>query len=164
MHRNTFILVVFLAVVASLLVGFNVGKQFHQEPAIAVPTKTPTAAPTHPQLPLRPYTNTSCSVSLAYPETYQVTESTRSAIFRSDMDAIVLACQQDIPDIAVSEDNKERVQIGTVSGMLYHTASPKDGTAIDVLKITHPKTGMDILISGIGSSFTAIITSLTLIP
>ncbi len=164
MHKNTFILVVLLAVIASLLVGFNVGKKINQEPTAATPAVTPTASPTPKLLNMRPYTNLDCGVSLSYPESFQVKEATRSATFTSDTDTIVLACQKDIPSIAVSEDNKETVQIGSMSGILYHTATPKDGRPIDVFLLTHPKTGMDILISGIGMGFNAMINSLTLIP
>jgi len=162
MPKNTFILVVLLAIIASLLVGFNVGKKFNQTSATATMEITPTASPTPEPITVRPYTNTSCSVSLSYPANMQVKESTRSAVFSSATDAVVLACQKDIPGIAISEDNKETVQIGSVSGTLYHTASPKDGTPINVFIITHPKTDMDILVSGIGSAFTTIIGSLTL--
>ncbi len=162
MPKNTFILVVLLAIIASLLVGFNVGKKINQTPVAATIERTPIASPTPESIPVRPYTNSSCNVSLSYPQTMQVKESTRSALFSSGTDAVVLACQKDIPGIAISEDNKETIQIGSVSGTLYHTASPKDGTPINVFIITHPTTDMDILVSGMGNAFTTIIDSLTL--
>ena len=169
MHKNTFILVVILAVIAALLVGFNAGKKF--SPQTQQRTDQPRAdisiaiSPTPVPIVMTPYTNKYCKISLTYPETMTVTEqATGSAKFTSDSDTVILVCQNDIPGIAVEEKNKETIKIGSISGTLYHTATPKDGTPIDVLKITHPKTGMDILVSGIGMAFDAIIASLTLNP
>ena len=95
----------------------------------------------------------------------QVTNlATGSAKFVSAAnDAVVLVCQDDIPGIAVPDDQKETVAVGSSSGTLYHTATPKDGTPIDVFKIRHPKTGMDVLVSGIGTTFASMVKSLTFI-
>lgn len=166
MHKNTFILVVFLAIIASLLVGFNVGRKLQNQPTSAIqPTIHVVASPTPVPIVMTPYTNRYCKISLSYPETMAVTEpATGSAKFVDGSDTIILVCQNDIPGIAVEDTNKETITIGSISGTLYHTATPKDGTPIDVFKITHPKTGMDVLISGIGSGFNAIINSLTLTP
>ena len=169
MHRNTFLLVTVLAIIASLLVGFNVGKKF--SPQTQQRTDQPRAdisidpTPTNVPIQTTPYTNKYCKISLSYPETMIVTEpATGSAKFATENDTVILVCQYDIPGIAVEDNKMETITISSTSGTLYHTATPKDGTAIDVFKITHPKTGMDVLISGIGSSFDAIIASLTLNP
>jgi len=170
MHRNTFLLVTVLAIIASLLVGFNVGKKYTEpntEVLVLTPTASnaasPTAKPT--PLPLTQYTNRYCRISLSYPASMTVTEpATGSAKFAGGDDTVILVCQHDIPGIAVEYKNMETITIGSTSGTLYHTATPKDGTAIDVLKITHPKTGMDVLVSGIGMAFDAMIASLTLNP
>lgn len=166
MHKNTFILVVILAIIASLLVGFNVGKKY-TEPKTETRVPSPTIAPSPTPIPvvMEKYTNNYCRVSLSYPASMTVTEpATGSAKFADGDDAVILVCQNDIPGIAVEDKNMETITIGSTSGTLYHTATPKDGTAIDVFKITHPKTGMDVLVSGIGMAFDAIIASLTLNP
>ena len=166
MHRNTFLLVTVLAIIAALLVGFNVGKKY-TEPNTEVLIPTPTIAPSPTPIPvvMTPYTNRYCRISLSYPESMTVTEpATGSAKFATENDTVILVCQNDIPGIAVEDKNIENITIGSTSGTLYHTATPKDGTAIDVFKITHPKTGMDVLVSGIGVAFDAIIASLTLNP
>lgn len=160
MPKNTFILVVCLAIIASLLIGFNVGKKFNQAPETTVPL--PALSPTPKPLTTLPYTNVSCGVSLSYPETMTVKEATQSATFSSKTEAVILACQKDIPGIAVANENKEVFTIGSVAGTLYHTQAPKDGTPITILMFHHPKTDMDVVVSGIGSAFTTIINSLTL--
>ena len=166
MHRNTFILVTVLAIIAALLVGFNVGKKFNEpKTEVLVPTPTIVVSPTPAPVVMTPYTNRYCRVSLSYPESMTVTEpATGSAKFTNEDETVILVCQNDIPGIAVEDKNMKNVTSGSTSGTLYHTATPKDGTAIDVFKITHPKTGMDVLVSGIGSAFDAIIASLTLNP
>lgn len=160
MHKNTFVLVTALAVIAALLVGFNMGKKFN--PAPEAQTATPTVEPT-PEPQTTQYTNSYCGVTVLYPAGMSVTEpATGSAKFTAENDSVVLACQKDIPGIAIAEENIEKVLIGSVSGTLYHTATPKDGTPVDVLIFRHPKTKMDVLLSGIGTAFGTIIRSLTL--
>ncbi|MFH0750120.1 MAG: hypothetical protein V1917_04395 [Candidatus Gottesmanbacteria bacterium] len=162
MHRNTFVLVTILAVIAALLVGFNMGKKFNPTPEAEI-IPTPTASNEASQTSI--YKNTYCGITLSYPLTMSVTEiATGSAKFSSETDAVILACQKDIPGIAIAEENIETIPIGSISATLYHTTTPKDGTPIDILMVRHPKTNMDVLISGIGSAFTTIIHSLTLIP
>lgn len=164
MQKNTFILVVVLAIIASLLVGFNVGRKLHPNSSNSFKPSV-TSAPTPTTIPTSSYTNTYCRVGLTYPSTMQVTElATGSAKFTSASDVVVLACQKDIPQIAVEDNQKETITVGSVSGTLYHTATPKDGTPIDVAIFHHPKTDMDILVSGIGDTFTAIRTSVVFLP
>lgn len=164
MHRNTFVLVTMLAVIAALLVGFNLGKKFTPSSQV-VPTPSIVVSPTPEQIQMTQYTNTYCKVSLSYPSTMTVTElATGSAKFVSSTDAVVLACQKDIPGIAIAKENIETIAIGSISATLYHTTTPKDGTPIDVLMFLHPKTNMDVLVSGVGTAFTTIIQSLSLLP
>ncbi|MFZ2024754.1 MAG: hypothetical protein WAV51_00515 [Microgenomates group bacterium] len=166
MHKNTFILVVFLAIIASLLVGFNVGNKLQKQPPATIqPTGIVAVSPTPSPVIMTPYTNNYCRISLSYPKSMTVTEpATGSAKFATTNDIVILVCQNDIPGIAVEDKNTETISIGSISGTLYHTATPKDGTPIDVLILQHPRTGMDVLVSGIGSSFNAIVNSLTLTP
>ena len=162
MHKNTFLLVTALAVIAALLVGFNLGKKYNPTPEI-IPTPTTAVTPTIPAVQTTKYINTYCGISLMYPSDITVTEpATGSAKFSSETDNVVLVCQKDIPGVAVPEENKETISIGSVSATLYHTATPKDGTPIDILLFRHAGTGMDVILSGIGTAFTRIIHSLAL--
>lgn len=164
MHKNTFILVTILAVIAALLVGFNMGKKFNPTPEI-VPTPTVSVTPTIAQIQTSIYKNAYCGITLSYPRDMTLTElATGSAKFSLGTDVVVLACQKDIPGIAIGEENIETMMISSVSAKLYHTATPKDGTPIDVLMVEHPKTKMDVLVSGMGNAFITIIRSLSLIP
>lgn len=164
MHKNTFLLVVILAVIAALLVGFNMGKKFNPTSEV-LPTPTVAVTPTVVQIPTSMYKNTYCGVTLSYPRDMTLTElATGSARFTLGNDTVVLACQKDIPGIAITEENIETFRIGSVSATLYHTATPKDGTPIDVMMVEHPRTQMDVLVSGMGSAFTTIIRSLSLTP
>ncbi len=164
MPKNTFILVTLLAVIAALLVGFNLGKKFTTSSQV-VPTPSIVVSPTPKPVQMTHYTNAYCKVSLSYPSTMTVTEvATGSAKFVSSTDAVILACQKDIPGIAIPKENIETITIGSISATLYHTTTPNDGTPIDVLMFLHPKTNMDILVSGMGSAFTTIIRSLSLTP
>lgn len=162
MHRNTFILVTVLAIIAALLVGFNVGKKF-QPPQLDEVIATPTESNATSQTSI--YKNTYCAITLSYPRDMMVADvATGSATFASQTETVVLACQKDIPGIAIANENIETIPIGSISATLYHTATPKDGTPIDVFLVRHPRTKMDVLVSGAGNAFDTIIHSLKLTP
>jgi len=115
------------------------------------------------------FTSTSCGISVTYPDTVTVEESstdTKGAIFlnkTNPTDIVVLTCQKDIPKPPISAENTETKIIGNVTAKLYHDSSQKDGTKVDALIFTHPKTNLDILIGGYGTLFTSIIQSLKIL-
>lgn len=161
MHKNTFLLITFLAIVAALLVGFNLGKKYN--PPAQEPTPQ-SISPTPVPIQHLPYTNTRCGISFLYPNTATFTEtSSQSAqlVFANE-NPIVMVCDKEIPGVAIPEENIEKLTIASVSATLYHTDTPKDGTPIDIVLFKHPKTGMTVFLSGLGSSFTALIESITL--
>jgi len=112
------------------------------------------------------YTNTQCAISLTYPDTVAVSESatqTLGAVFRSKTnpsDMIVLTCQKEIPRPPLTAENIENFQVGTVAAKLYHDGSAKDGTKMDALIFTHPKTKLDVLLGGYGETFDKMAKSL----
>lgn len=168
MHKNTLLLASLLAVIASLLVGFNVGRNMSQS-AVPEPTPTPNLSPT----PTLAYlTETSCGVSFQYPNTLTAMESSGSGLILANLtspeSSIVMVCQEEIPRVPLAPNLMESTSIkaatgtATVSATLYHDTSAKDGTPIDKLIFTHPKTGLDVFIAGYGATFNQLINSLKL--
>ncbi len=171
MHRNTLLFVSFLAVVAAFLVGTLVGRNLPQSTTITVaPASTPSAEPTK-AVKLLKYSDQTCKLSLDYPNTLEVLESSNSGTIFTDpnneKDTILVICQSDIPRLPLSPEKIESVILpapkgATVSATLYHDASAKDGTPIDKLIFTHPTNGMDVLIAGFGTVYTQMLVSLRL--
>ncbi len=171
MHRNTYILVSILAVVAALVVGVNFGKKIS-------PTAEPTPRPEAdqplagtPEKTTTLFTSTFCGFSLEFPSTFTLMESASgSAIMNHPSDknqSIVATCQKDIPGVPLPPDKIESLVVtaptgASISAKLYHDASPQDGTPIDALIFTHPS-GMDVFIAGFGPAFDAAIKSLRIL-
>ncbi len=169
--RNTLLFISFLAIIAALLFGFNLGRRFTQPTTDNKQLTTDiTPSPVMKTPSLTTYTNTLCGISFQYPESLTKLEATAGAIFVDPEDAsssVALACQKEIPLPALVPERIEQLNVtattgATLSAKLYHDASPKDGTPIDKFIFTHPKTGLDVLIAGFGTTFQQIITSLKL--
>jgi hypothetical protein len=164
MHRNTYLLVIVLAVFAALLIGVNIGKRLQKQPA------APSAPTPIPTISTKIYMNTYCGFSFAYPANYTVLENASgSAILNNAADktqSITLTCQKEIPRPALSEDKIESFPIpeGSISATLYHETSPKDGTPIDAVIFRHPTNGMDGFVAGYGDAFNAAIKTLQILP
>lgn len=170
MHRNTYLVITFLAVFAALVVGVNLGKRLS-----AVPAPTPSPAPAVSLAPTTEvYTNEACGFSFAYPTTLTPTATaTESALFihATDKDqSVVVACQAEIPRPPLTADRIENLviyneaQTASMSARLYHDSSAQDGTPIDELIFRNPKVGMDIFIAGFGETFNTIIETVKLLP
>jgi len=169
MHRNTYLLVIVLAIFAALLIGVNIGKRLQkQTPPPSVPRPTPT-----PIITIQTYLDTYCGFSLSYPSNFTVLENASgSAILNNAADktqSITLTCQKTIPRPPLSEDKIETLIIpvatgASVSAKLYHNSSAKDGTPIDAVIFTHPINGMDGFVAGYGDAFNAAINTLQVIP
>lgn len=155
MHRNTYLLVSALAVLAALVVGVNVGRQLSSSPAPEIATTTPTATPLSSAA--KPYRNTYCKVAFDYPGTLTVLENASgSAAFTGPNtdDGILLTCQKDIPRPAITEENIEDIQIGSVAAKLYNKQT---------LIFRHPGTKLDVFLSGTGEVFQTLLTTLTIL-
>ncbi len=163
MHRNTYVIVLFLGIVAALVVGVNIGRSINPTPPqVAVPV-TPTVTP-QPTIALLPFTNPECGFSLSYPSSLTLTKgSSGSAVLSNSSETILMACQEDIPRPPLTQERIEEATIaGVINAKIYHDASPKDGTQIDALIFTNPNNGLDVFISGLGPTFTQIISSIQL--
>lgn len=180
MHRNTYLLVSLLAVIAALLIGVNVGRQFiPSSPSSSLVSPTPSVLPSGQpaQTNLKTYRNTFCKVAFDYPMALTVLENASgSAAFTQPHsneagftgtnpdDGILLTCQKDIPKPTVSEGSSEEMRVGTIAAKLYHTQSASDGASIDSLIFRHPGIKLDVFLAGTGDAFRKLISSITLIP
>lgn len=170
MHRNTYLLVSILAVIAALVVGVNIGRMaspssFPQPSTQVLVSPSPSAVPSGPQM--KTYRNSYCRVSFVYPDSFTELESaSQAAAFRGPGrgEGILLTCQKDIPRPSVTQENIEDIRISSVSGKIYHTQSAKDGTVVDSLIIRHPTTKLDIFLAGSGQVFKDVVSTLTLTP
>lgn len=172
MHKNTLLLIAILAVIAALLVGISVGRALTQSQTVEPSPTAPPAGGTLTPTPTR-LVGTTCGVTFEYPNTHQAMESTGSGVILTNIqnpeNSIIIVCQEQIPRVPLTPDRIETVVLtaatgsASVSANLYHDASPKDGTLIDKLIFTHPKTGQDVFIAGFGPVFQQLLTSLKLL-
>lgn len=174
MHRNTYLLVTFLAILAALVVGVNIGKKLAGPSSVTKPsTPLNTPAPTiTAQVSTQIYTNAFCNTTLQYPQTFtKLTDASGSAVLVDSADtkqSILITCQKNIPPPPLPSNQIETINIlstssnSGVSAMLYHDKSAKDGTLVDELIIPIPKTSLDFYIAGYGDTFNQVIRSITL--
>ncbi len=168
MHKNTLLLTAFLAVIAALLVGINIGRSL---PAAQSPSPSPTPLTT-PTPTLAMLAGETCGISYLYPNTLRPFESSDSGVVLTHTtkpeESIVIACQEDIPRVPLTDDNIEPMVIRAATGSasasanLYHDTSAKDGAQVDKLIFTHPKTKLDVFIAGFGITFNQLITTIKL--
>lgn len=157
MHRNTYLLILLLTILACLVVGVNLGKKIAKTPDTLEPTPIistiPTVIPT-PKITL--YTNSYCGVTISYPDTYTLSESSNAGVSFTTQSGndVALTCQKDIPRPALPTEKVQTLSVASISAKLYHDASPKDGTPIDIIIFRHPTNGMDIYLAGLGKDLT----------
>lgn len=168
MHRNTFLLVAGLAVLAALVLGINIGSRTAGTSPSPTPSETPSAgAPTPSVAVLQEYLNSDCGFSFRYPAIFTLENQEAGATLidsNDEANVITVACQEDIPRIPLSEDKIDTLKFGTISAQLYHDVSAEDGTPIDKFFITHPTRAVDIYIAGYGQNYRDILKTLTLYP
>jgi hypothetical protein len=167
MHRNTLLLTILLAVVAATLIGFNVGRRLASPSTSVTPTPTPAS-----ETALLTFTSEPCGITFAYPSRLEKLDgASGSAVFTDPSDetnGVVVTCQADIPRPPIVAERIEKVALTTADGAtfsanLYHDATPKDGTPIDELIFTHPTTGLDVYLAGIGEVFNQILGTLRIL-
>lgn len=165
MHRNTYLLVSVLAVIAALVIGVNIGRQIKTQDTLQ-PQSLPSPSPKIIVASVKPYLNSFCKVTFTYPATLTVLENASgSAAFTGPAagDGILLTCQKEIPRPAITQENVEELRIGSVAAKLYHTQSDKDGTPIDSLIFRHPGTKLDVFLAGSGEIFQNLLKTLTIL-
>lgn len=154
MHRNTYVLVTSLAVLAALIVGVNMGRRQTPPPPSLLPSPSPeiTISTT------KSYRNAYCNVAFDYPATFTLLESaTGSAALTGPGtgDGILLTCQKDIPRPAITQENIEDIRIGSVAAKLYHDQS-------DTLIFRHPGTKLDVFLAATSEMLQNLLKTLTI--
>ena len=175
MYRNTYLLVIVLAIIATLVVGINIGKR---STITAVPDNTSqlTALSLPPQAPestTNLYTDTICGFSVEYPKAYKVMEdASGSAVLNNAANSdkpIALTCESTIPNPRLTPDKIEPFTVtsptgATIAAKLYHNTSDKDGTKLDAVIFRNSGKNMDVFIAGYGDVFNALIKTIKLLP
>lgn len=179
MHRNTYLLIIFLAIFAALVVGVNLGKRFVETPASTAaltPTATPSATAQDTTLvsSTKSFESRECGIRFDYPGDLTIMRGATGSAFlinpTNQSDSIAVACQDEIPRPPLPNDKIDTLMIfgmsdtASVAAKLYHDGSPKDGTPINSLIFHHPKIDTDVFIAGFGKSFDAIISTIKLLP
>ena len=175
MHRNTFLLVLFLGIFAALVVGVNIGKKMNSgsenkssvlNTAVASPKSTPIPK-------MLKYSNTTCGFALTYPDTFTLEEdaSGSAALQNTKSDStILMTCQKDIPRPPLPDNLIESIVLSyeskaaTLAAKLYHDKTAKDGSPLDSLIYYNPKLRTDIFIAGYGEEFTSILKTIRILP
>lgn len=168
MARNTFILVVVLAVFAAVVAAVNLTRPKQPSSSETNPNSQQ-ARPTITSAPeIQEYTNKECGISFTYPNSLTLLNTpANSAIFSDSTngESIVVLCQKEIPRPTIDSSKIDVSRLtSSVSAQLYHDASPKDGTPIDKFMFIHPRTKLTVYIAGSGPGFNQIIKTLQLLP
>lgn len=163
MHRNTYLLIVFLAIFATIVAIVNTTGIIRNRIAIT-PTPTPSLVPNvTPRTDV--FLNEVCKISLLFPSTYELTKDASgnaSLINPQTKDTIIMACQDEIPRPPLAKEFIENTNIlssntlASISGQLFHDKSAEDGTPIDALIFHNPLLRKDIFIAGFGDIFNEI--------
>lgn len=166
MHKNTLLLASLLAVIASLLVGFNAGRNMAQT---SEPQPSPTAQ-MQPRPTLGYLSGSTCGLTYRFPNTLTPMESSTSGIVLANVTtpetSIVMVCQEEVPRMPLAPNLMESVTISAATGsasasaVLYHDVSAADGSPLDKLIFVHPTTGLDVFIAGYGATYNEFIRSL----
>ncbi|MBI2616577.1 hypothetical protein HYW55_00405 [Candidatus Gottesmanbacteria bacterium] len=175
MPKGTAYLFIVLSALAFFLIGFNAGKILGPKnesitilpsPTPFPPTPTPSLLPT---LPLKEstssgqvqgtstYTNRSCGFSFSYPGSYLNQKSVNNqSIILTDPNnpnlAIATTCAARLPKPSIGPENIEIITLGGETATLYHDKDEEGNPREDVF-VTHPETGMEIIIAGFGAAF-----------
>lgn len=166
MHRNTKTLTVILLITAALLLGVRISNLLSGTPEPSASPSPPGRAPAQfPATPTKTYINSNCGITLEYPADFTSQESTNAARLTKTgtTDTIDIACGKNLPKPPLP---KEKVETATVAGQLatiYHDKLAKDGSLIDVVMLTHPKTKLEIALFGWGEVFTTLLKSIRFI-
>lgn len=184
MAKGTLIFLFFLAILATLLFGINLGKKLYKSQSIQVPptptitlspTPTPTIISVNPTAASTPsatfkkilgnatFTNATCGFSFSYPGSFlrQKTVNEQSIIYADPENpsvSIAATCATNIPRPPVSSDKIEAINLDKVAATLYHDQNA-DGTPRDEVIVKHPTNGQEIIVAGFGEFFRQVLSS-----
>ena len=170
MAKTTSILIIVLAILAALITGIQIGRKVGKTNPIAqLPSpaqisilSTPISSP----LSLLNYSSSDCGVTFSYSPTYQLQEASDSAILTNSQtgDEITLICGTEFPTPPLPPEKIEEATIAGQLATIYHDASAKDGSPLDVVVLTHPQRLLQIALFGFGQSFQQLLNTLTILP
>lgn len=164
MHRNTAVLLVVLALLATLVVGIRVGSTLN--PISPLPTVNTSPEPIASTQALKHLTHAGCGVSFEYPGNLELVEASDSAILsppgatESLANRIIVVCS-DFPKPPLPDDKVEEATVAGQLATIYHDSSAQDGAPVDVVVFTHPKTRKEIGLFGFGEVFEKVLETVT---
>lgn len=178
MQRNTAVIIAILSVTAALLIGLTIGRRLsgNSKPIINLPAQTGDLQPsptsqltTHNSSPSpspagKFFSHPQCGLSFTYPADFQLSSASDSVQLTNTLtnEQINLICGIEFPRPPLA---KERIETATIAGQpatIYHDASARDGTPVDVVAFNHPENGLEIALFGFGEVFASIISSISL--
>ncbi|MBI3576474.1 hypothetical protein HY086_00320 [Candidatus Gottesmanbacteria bacterium] len=167
MHRNTYLLLIFLAIAAAIVTGVNLTRRPEQQAPPPTTLLTPTVS--QPKI----YELTGCGISFPTPADHTALEGPGTNVVftaKTGGDTIIVTCQKNIPRPPLAADKIDRLAFDlpgekptTVAAALYHDTQARNGAPIDKLIFTNPRNGLDIFISGTGASFQSLIRNLSIL-
>lgn len=189
MAKGTIILLFILFIIASLLLGINIGKKIgpsipetpvvNTQPTITnqqstitlIPTPevsaTLSATPVKKTAGTSTFTDQTCGISFSYPGSYLKQKSTNgeSTIFTDPGNpdtAIAVACAISIPRPPVLSDKIESITVAKIAATLYHDKTP-NGDPRDEVIVKNPYNDMEVIIAGYGPTYQTILKNLQFI-
>lgn len=179
MHKNTYKLIVFLSIIATLTGIVNItGVIRDMDVSQSNLPKIKTAASITPpksdseKEDITRYINPFCLFSMDFPNTLTLHEDasgTATLVDPNSDAAIIMTCQEDIPRPPIPIASIEKLTIhddkktATVEAMLYHDKSAEDGTPIDALIYFNPDIKKDVFIAGYGSIYMRLVNTVKLV-
>jgi len=169
MHRNTAITISFLAIIATLLIGLNLGRKLSGEnlsasPQIALNPSPVLASPyisnASPATNVagttsKTYLHHGCGISFEHPADFTIVEATNAARLTApnNENKIDLVCDT---SLAAPPVTPEKTEIASIAGQMvtiYHDQQVADTTPVDVVILTNTRMNLDIAIMGFGEVF-----------
>lgn len=188
MSKGTIILFFILTVIATLLLGINIGKKISNRnyassslsptPPISV-SVIPSPSPTISQTEITPeitklksknsnsstskFTDESCGYTFTIPGSYikSTSENGKSTIITDpeNPQAIIAAtCAETLPRPPLAADKIEAYTLDGKSAILYHDKTP-EGNPRDEVIVKHPNRNLEIIIAGYGPIYEQVLSS-----
>ncbi|MBI3380089.1 hypothetical protein HY029_05015 [Candidatus Gottesmanbacteria bacterium] len=179
MAKGTVIFLFILTIIATLLLGINIGKKIGisqstmgNQQLIITPSPTIKITPTILATPsatmkkstgTTTYTDRRCGFSFSYPGSFIKEKSVngQATILADPEDpnaTIVATCDKSLPRPPVTSDKIESITLDKFAATLYHDQN-QDGTPRDEVIVKHPTSSMEIILAGYGDIFQKILTS-----
>ena len=175
MPKSTLYFIFALAIIATLLLGINIGKNLTKSqstipPSSLSPRQSPadggTKAGTLSSVNSgsSTFTDSSCGFSFSYPGGYLSSNTVNGkSVILTDPDdenqQIIGACEGEIPKPPIPAEKIESIIVDGVTTNLYHDADSQTGKPRDEIIVKHPTNGKEIILAGYGADFDAALSS-----